>query len=371
MVFAAHFGGGGTHGGMVLRVVNLIRMRGQEGVDIFFVLSGFLITGILYDTRNDSRFFYRFFGRRSVRIFPIVYLLFGVLAVLTPILHYQWRWLQATFLIYLGNFFANADFSLYSLPSGTHPNAEVILGHLWSLCVEEQFYMLWPIVVWVLRDRVKLIWTAAGLSLLALVLRVVMVLTTTPHTAETWIIRTLPFRLDSLLAGAMLALLLRGPNADRLQRSMKWFFLGGLVPLLLIFRFSPDYLSLWMLTLGLSFAALASFGLIGLTLRSASVAFRVFNVRPARVLGKYSYGFYVWHVVWAKASIAFLVYLAIRLHSFMLAGLIELPLLFLTVFLVAKLSYDLFEVRFLKLKRHFEYDSELRTHKTAFAADGN
>lgn len=324
MVFANHYGGGATHGGHLLHLVNAIRLRGQQGVDLFFVLSGFLITGILFDTQNDSRFFYRFFGRRAVRIFPVVYLLFAVLAILTPVFGYHWRWLQATFPVYLGNFFGNADFSLYSLTSATHPNADVILGHMWSLCVEEQFYMLWPLAIWVLRDRVKLLWAAAGLSVLSLGFRVAMVLVVSPSTAETWIIRTLPFRLDSLLAGALLALALRGPGADRVQQSMKWLFVGGLVPLLLIFWLSPDVRSPWMLTVGLSFAALTSVGLIGMTLRPQSRAFRLFHLRPARALGKYSYGFYVWHVVWADASIALLVYLSHRLHSFTLAGLIEL-----------------------------------------------
>jgi peptidoglycan/LPS O-acetylase OafA/YrhL len=56
MVFMDHFGGG-AHGGRVLNVINVIRERGWVGVDLFFVLSGFLITGILFDTRNDSHFF--------------------------------------------------------------------------------------------------------------------------------------------------------------------------------------------------------------------------------------------------------------------------------------------------------------------------
>jgi peptidoglycan/LPS O-acetylase OafA/YrhL len=138
MVFIAHFGGG-SHGGKVLQLVNEIRQRCWTGVDLFFVLSGFLITGILFDTRNDSHFFKRFFARRSVRIFPVFYLVFTILLLLTPIFQYQWRWLHLTFLVYLGNLFGNYDFSLYELLSANHPTAKVSLGHLWSLCVEEQF----------------------------------------------------------------------------------------------------------------------------------------------------------------------------------------------------------------------------------------
>lgn len=371
MVFASHYGGGGTHGGTVLKIVDTLRSKGWIGVDVFFVLSGFLITGILFDTRNDSQFFKRFFARRSVRIFPIVYLLFTILALLTPIFLYTWHWKQAFFLVYLGNFFGNATPALYGVHSSYSPWADASIGHLWSLCVEEQFYVVWPVMVWMVRDRVKLLWTSGVLAALTLTVRIVMVNVWSPQMAESWLNRTLPFRLDTLLFGAILALLLRGPAADAIQRSMKWYFLVGSVATLTIFVLSPEYDSPWLLSVGLTFIAAASMGLIGMTLRQGSICQRLFNVKPAQVLGRYSYGFYVWHFVWIKASIRALIYMTTLFHSTALGGLVELPLAFLVIFLMAKLSYDFFEVRFLKLKRHFEYDSELATHTTAFAADGN
>src|SRR4051794_20681335 len=151
LVFIHHLGGG-SHGGAVLRAINEFRKRGWMGVDLFFVLSGFLITGILFDTRNDSHFFSRFYARRSLRILPLFYLVAAVLLALTPIFNYQWHWLQLTFLAYIGNLFGNYDFSLYEVLSSSHPNAKIFLGHIWSLCVEEQFYLLWPFVVWLVRD---------------------------------------------------------------------------------------------------------------------------------------------------------------------------------------------------------------------------
>src|ERR1700729_866320 len=84
MVFFAHYGGG-THGGFVLKLLNRVRQYGWGGVDLFFVLSGFLIPGILFDTRNDSHFFKRFFARRSLRIFPVFYLMCAILLLLTPV----------------------------------------------------------------------------------------------------------------------------------------------------------------------------------------------------------------------------------------------------------------------------------------------
>ena len=367
MVFANHYGGGGTHGGAVLRILNEVRLRGGAGVDIFFVLSGFLITGILFDTRQDSHFFQRFFARRSVRIFPIVYLLFVILALLTPVVGYEWHWQQMWFLVYLGNFSANADPLLYVIPSTRHPMAQASLAHLWSLCVEEQFYLVWPAVIWWVRDRLKLIWITGALCGLTLLLRMWAVAVWTPEMADTWVLRALPFRLDDLLYGALLALLLRGPAASRVQRAMKWVFVVGLTATVWMWRLPEPALLTW----GLTVIGLASAGLIGMTLRADSVAFQLFTLRPARVLGKYSYGFYVWHIVWGRVWIALLVWTTARFHSHAVGGMITLPLAFGTPFLAAKLSYDWFEVRFLGWKRHFQYDSELRTHETAFASDGN
>ena len=365
MVFADHFGGG-AHGGRLLNILNSVRTRGWIGVDVFFVLSGFLITGILYDTRHDSRFFQRFFARRAVRIFPVFYLVVVVLLLLTPIFQYQWRWGHLWFLVYLANFFANRDFTLYEVVSANHPAARVFMGHFWSLCVEEQFYLLWPPLVWLIRDRVRLLWTAGGISLFSLALRCAMEMHFSRAVCETWIVRTLPFRMDSLLIGAIGALLLRGPAADAWQRRCRWIFLGSFSALLLIFALSPAYDSPVLMTVGLTVTALTSAGLIGMTLRPRSAAFQVFHLSPLRRLGRYSYGFYIFHVLFGYAWIHFLVIVTAKVHSLALGGILALSTSFVTTFLVSMASYEWFERRFLVLKRHFEYDSEIAEHRHAF-----
>jgi peptidoglycan/LPS O-acetylase OafA/YrhL len=365
LVFLDHYAGG-AHGGRFLNVLNAIRLRGWVGVDLFFVLSGFLITGILYDTRHDSHFFLRFFARRSVRIFPVFYLVFAILLALTPFLHYEWRAGHTLFFVYMGNFLANYDFSYYEIYTASHPTFKAFIGHFWSLCVEEQFYLLWPVVVWLVRDRIKLLWTATGLSFLALILRCLMVYLSTPELAERWIVRTLPFRMDTLLLGGVLALLLRGPNADRWQRFCRPILLVAGALALAVTIFSPLYDSPWLLTIGLTFTAIASTGLVGSTLRTGSPAFRLFHLRPLHVLGKYSYGFYIFHAVYMWAWVQLLVFLMGRFHSKALAGILAISINFVVTFLVAKLSYDLFEVRFLKLKKYFEYDAEVAVDKQNF-----
>ncbi len=370
MVFLSHYGGG-AHGGLLLRLFNAARLRGTAGVDIFFVLSGFLITGILFDTRHDSHYFKRFFARRAVRIFPVYYLLFLILALLTPIFHYVWQPQHALFLLYLGNIAANWNPTLYGLPSAAHPAASAGLAHLHTLCVEEQFYLLWPFIVFFVKNRVRLIWTCAFICSACLALRILALHLWGLESAVYALGRLLPFRIDALCFGALLALLLRGPSADAIQRSMKWLFLAAVVPYLLIQVFSSDLFSPAAITFGWTFLGLASMGLIGMTLRTGSPLFRLFHLKPLRFIGKYSYGFYLWHAVWVGAWIKTLIFFTAKTHSLAIAGLITLPLNFACTLLVSKLSYDLFEVRFLKLKRRFEYDSELATHRTAFAPDGN
>jgi peptidoglycan/LPS O-acetylase OafA/YrhL len=366
MVFLNHYGGG-AKGGPILRTLNQIRERGGYGVDLFFVLSGFLITGILFDTRNDSHFFKRFFARRSLRIFPVFYLVILILLALTPVMHYQWRAGHLLFLAYLGNLLGNYDFSYYVVFSAAHPTFDANIGHFWSLCVEEQFYLLWPLAVWLIRDRVKLLWTAGGFCVLSLVFRCLIFSMAGPVIAERWIIRTLPFRMDSLLIGGILALLLRGTNADYWQRLCRPVFLTFAAMSLGIFLFSPALDSPWILTIGLTCIALASAGLIGSSLRAGGPAFKVFYLKPLRMLGKYSYGFYIFHAIFERAWIQFLIKMFFLFgRSRAISGVVALSVNFVVTFLVAKLSYDLFEVRFLRWKRHVEYDSELAEHKHAF-----
>ena len=297
MVFAFHYGGG-AHRGPLLKVADAIRLQGWAGVDVFFVLSGFLITGVLYDTRNDSRFFSRFFARRSVRIFPVYYLVAVVLLLLTPIFHYSWHAVHLLFLVYLGNIPGAFMPAIYQLHART-PAADVYLGHLWSLFVEEQFYVLWPLLVWGIGGRVKLMWTASGLSALALALRVWMVLGSGIDLRGGWLLNMLPFHMDTLLIGGILALLLRGSRAPVWQWVCGPLFAVSTVTLVIFFVVDSERDAVWLSTVGFTLIALASAGLIGSALRPGSYACRFFSLRALRIMGRYSYGFYVYHLLFA------------------------------------------------------------------------
>ncbi|MDR3735305.1 MAG: acyltransferase [Acidobacteriaceae bacterium] len=267
----------------------------------------------------------------------------------------------------MGNIAGSFTWDVYNVFSSRWHTANIEIAHFWSLCVEEQFYLLWPLAVWFIRDRKKLIWTAASLSALALALRVFTFAYF--HEAGTYavIFRNLPWRMDTLLIGSLLALVLRGPAADRWQRAGRWVFLAGTAGMVAIFILSPGDKSPWTATLGLTLIALASAGLICSTLRSGSIAYRLFHTGPIRFVGKYSYGFYIYHLLFRPAWVQVFIFLVALTHSLALSGIIFIGLVYMVTLVVSKLSYDLIEVRFLRYKRYFEYDSELTEHKHAFS----
>lgn len=171
---------------------------GWVGVQLFFALSGFLITGILVDDRNEPRRLRTFYLRRAVRIFPLYYaflVLYFVLlppffpALARPFGEVVWYWL------YLSNWSTLA----YGLLPG--------LGHVWSLAVEEQFYLVWPWLAGRLRSA-TFAWVCVAIAALSLASRVGL------HAArfdDLWLYSSTIARVDALAMGALVALAIRSP----------------------------------------------------------------------------------------------------------------------------------------------------------------
>lgn len=341
---------------------------GWAGVDLFFVLSGFLITGILFDDINGHHRFRNFYVRRTLRIFPLYYGVILALLLTFPFLHWQITWGWAVWLVYAGNFarffHPYNDFSPFQRladcqPIGTFHGIHIplALGHFWSLCLEEQFYLIWPCVVFTVRDRRKLIWIC-GLSLpVCLGMRLA-----SQQVLPAWMIangilnRATPMRLDALLLGGLLALILRGPRADSLLRIGRWALRGALVIVTVaivaiphghLFRVPYPYPD-WTFTFGLT--AIDVFGalIIVTAIQPTSVLYKVLNAAPLRWLGRISYGAYVLHDIphpilkWVGERVS------MRYGSDIAAGI---ALAF--TLLAAWLSFRYFESWFLKLKDRF------------------
>ena len=348
LVLAFHFAHIDGDGGVVERALLGATRSGWAGVDLFFVLSGFLITGILLDARGSPGYFRAFYLRRVLRIFPLYYaylaVLFLVLPALVPAVDVKaetqgWLW------AYLGNI-------LFAREGGFQ--ASPYTGHFWSLAVEEQFYLLWPFLVWFLPRR-RLAWLCLGFVAGAFALRFAIHRTTFNATAA-YVLT--PARLDALAMGALVAIAAREPawwprvrrgapwvlGAAAIAVAAVWVRRGGLFggdPAVQVWAFGP---------LAAGFAALLVLAVGG---RGSSSLSRGLACPMLRTAGKYSYGLYVLHYpvfLGLEATGLTSAALAARLGG-RLAGIAAFASIAGAITLAgALLSWNLLEKRFLRWK---------------------
>jgi len=352
MVMAVHFVGDATPRTFGERLAVKLGNYGVLGVDAFFVLSGFLITGLLLDAKGEPHYFRNFYARRTLRIFPLYYsvlaLLFLVLpsvAALPPALeesrvHQAWMW------TYTANFYIAAKAS-WALP---------YVSHFWSLAIEEHFYLLWPLVVFSFR-RETLERICLGVIVAALALRIGLSLL---GTSELSISVLTPCRVDTLCVGALLAAMARRDRgvAPLVRRSGQAALAIGAATLLLSAFCAATRMGLAVLhpIRGTLFAMFfGAVTLMSLRRSEQSLAARAFQGSWLRTFGKYSYGLYVYHGVLSFQMLEWRVVdrLEPLLGSHPLAIAVQTVLGVGASLLISVLSYELFEKRFLVLKRFF------------------
>ena len=309
---------------------------GWTGVDLFFVLSGFLITGVLADSRERADRVPRFFVRRALRILPLYYGVLIAVFVLRPLLHVTPRrddvllaGEQAWYWTYL---------CAWRLGVG-HPRAYTFLTHFWSLSIEEQFYFVWPWVVWFVSRR-RVIATAAVLCVIAPLARAYFVLGTPFHDAAYMLP---PCRMDALAVGAILALAIRGPGGAGATASwVRPAALAGGATLALLALLAPslEYTDPLMSTIGFTAIDWMAAGLVMLAITRPS---GLLASAPLRAAGRYSYGLYVIHPFvnwWAIRHAPVLE----RNEFAYVAGVLAISTG------LAVISYHLYESPFLRLK---------------------
>ena len=260
---------------------------GWMGVPLFFALSGFLITGILLRSRDRANYFSTFYKRRALRIFPIYYAFIAVSLIAGALYSFPVSGLWAA-AIYVQN---------YRIPGADSHVPPFFGGHTWSLAVEEQFYLLWPLVV----RRVP----AASLGKLCLALVFgSLAFRFWAHLATQdpamWILYGwLPSNIDCLAAGALIAVLDAG---HRLRR--EWLagvaFAGGAALLFLVLHTSWDEWqtsNLWLRpginVLVNSALAVTCSALVGFC---AQTPIRILSMQPLKYVGRISYGLYLFHI---------------------------------------------------------------------------
>ncbi len=321
-------------------------LGGWTGVYLFFVLSGFLITGILLDSKPKPQYYRRFYIRRALRILPAFYLLLLLLLVLPRtgwLAHRKvgWPFVALSFL-----YLANVT-NLFGVPGQ--------YGALWSLAVEEHFYLLWPAVVrWL--SRRALGWCALGIFLLSPLLRAIAYwLNGSANVGYTWLAA------DGLAIGALLAALSRGWLAERIP--MRKFSIVCISAAVAGFVLGTPF-GIWR---GVTFTGavfrntavnLFCAGILGFTLMAGTSRFKwMVQLRWLRWFGEISYGLYLFHMLAFDFADHWIIRLFPGYYPHVLSSIGPLFMRFLVSMGIAVgaafLSRKYFEERFLKLKERW------------------
>jgi peptidoglycan/LPS O-acetylase OafA/YrhL len=259
-----------------------------SAVDLFFVLSGYLITSILLGHPLSERFLLAFYARRGLRIWPIYYISLLILVVINP-------WVPRPGSLAGLPYFLSFTQNLPYYWSDTAPAFIPAFRHSWSLAIEEQFYLMWPVLLWLV-GRKGLPWAAMGLIVLAVTMRAL--------NFNSWILAT---HCDGLALGALLAGLLEAPSEAarwRLDRSLflavglaaVGFWAGSAVVVRLFAHGSESALVTAVQSIRPLCLNLVFFALVGLTVLGAG-DWRMGLLRDRRLvyLGQISYGLYLYH----------------------------------------------------------------------------
>lgn len=343
---------------------------GRIGVDIFFVLSGFLITGILYDTAKRTDRFSVFYKRRALRIFPLYFLVLLLPVIAEPFFHWRlhpglWLWP-----IYAGNYASflwprdvhgpETAFLVLRATRVGFPPFTWNLDHLWSLCVEEQFYLVWPLVVYSISERKRLRDLCIGAVIVVLLARWLCVSLLAPRWANLGLLYlTTPLRADSLLLGGAIALALRGPEARYIRKLA--------LPLALLVagsfamwevasyvRFGHLIDPVWSSfhnPLYATFASLVAVVLIAMSIDPGRTLYSWLNADILRSIGQRSYGFYVYHLILMSVFVTIARVIA---HGHKgVAGALVPPVALVGTLIVSWISFRYFEAPLLRLKARF------------------
>ena len=336
----------GLDGGF-LSIVKQSTIILRSGVDLFLVLSGFLIGGILFDNRKSSRFFPVFYGRRMLRIFPLYYLILVLFVVLKsfgangvlfdgpiPVFSYL-TFTQNYFMAHLGS------------------SGAIWMGATWSLALEEQFYAGFPLLVHRCAMAAMPAVLVAGI-ILAPILRI----WTYFHFGNgqagyEW----LPCRIDALFVGALLAYTLRQPAGRTWLHAKRRLLAAAFVPLFVGFivlgiaiTSDMEYHSMvW----GHTFLAyFYGWGILLSVIYAGSGATRFLRARWLTFLGLISYGVYLLHL-----PVLFTVFgmfsRAVDVNSLREEGLVLLSLA--TTIVICAASYYVLEKPLIRLGHKWKY----------------
>jgi peptidoglycan/LPS O-acetylase OafA/YrhL len=345
-VLLFRFGGGSTgyasSGTSVLPLIDV----GMRGVDLFFILSGFLITGILFDSKNKPGYFLNFYARRTVRIFPLYYAVLFASLIVWPAL--------VGFAVELQPAQENAPWLwLYGANVLQSWRGEWCLGylnHFWSLAVEEHFYLVWPAVIYSLSRQNAM--RACGLLFVAATLGRIIWLKLGGNDVAPEVFTL--FRMDGLVAGAWLALAARGAGGlRRFAAPARGLLIATTV---LLIPLSIKHARLLTLVDSLWVIECAALLVVVVTAAPRTFLGRCGASCSLHWFGKYSYGLYVFAnlLIPLLAPVITAGGLAELLGSAYAGQLAYFAAMSSATCAAALVSWHLFEKHCLKLKKYFD-----------------
>lgn len=290
-VFALHYHPDETLGPWILRAVDRAAFLGWAGVSLFFALSGFLITGILWDSLGGEHWWRNFYIRRSLRIFPLYYLVLIVVTAIAVGMGYPWKTTSKLSIEFL---YLTDIPGLWSTMWGSPLEAHLV--HFWSLAVEEQFYLIWPFVLLgFAKNRKGVLRICVAVWIVSFAFRLAA-----DGFGWTWLWahHFLLSRAGELCAGAWLSLALRDTpeTVAKILKSARWAFLLSLSALIALIVLSPglSLMDRYWSTYGVAALSIFSCAMIAMCLRPGPIRL-IFQNSILRWLGKISYGIYVYH----------------------------------------------------------------------------
>jgi peptidoglycan/LPS O-acetylase OafA/YrhL len=361
MVFVFHYGGGLRSHHTAVRLLGYLTEAGWIGVVLFFALSGFLITGGLWDSLHSSsrrvpHILRNFYARRALRILPLYYAALCASAIVTIIRGSDLAALRplGIFALFLQNL---PQFAYVTI----HNTSPLPLYHLWSLAVEEQFYLLWPALLWLARTRRAALHLSLGSFALAAVFRLIVYGLPCFYWAGGWLSSVPSALFDTFLLtqcgalalGTAFALAMRSPAWHATQRWATPVFFTGLALYLLSSLLCRSFLLVAPLQyiIGLPGVSLAAAALLPILLRPG-LGRTIASITPLTWLGRISYGFYVFHILLQPIYDNLARHLT-HANSGMWYQTIRLAVALPLTMLAAWLSYRLLESPFLRAKRRF------------------
>lgn len=325
----------------------LLRQTAWVTVPVFFVLSGYLICGILCDTREREGYFKVFYSRRILRVFPVFYLTLLAVAVV-----------DAHDRLPLGHVFWSHFFYIHNLlpgyKGGGHWAAEGQITHLWSMAVEEQFYLVMPLLVWICPNRRVLLRLVLGMIAACFAVRFgAPWLGVTSRQMDFWT----PTRVDAILMGAALAIVARDPIYKRMEPCAKYVSIAGLAAIAAIsIRTAGAPPSTEILSaILISVLNITAAALVISVLKADSLPSRLCSQSWICWLGSRSYGLYLFHYTYMNW---FLTSFAGRLSTHMSrqpALLLSIGAAFSLTLVLAILSYRFIEQPAMDLKKRIAY----------------